>query len=949
MSAAGAATAPDPQALARRWLDDGADADASIATLEPAQRVALAWALKDLGYEALQRDPKTVQRATQCLDRLAAAGDAEVAAIAQWLHGALHIVQGHMADALAQLDEAAAGFTVLGHAQAAAEVQVPKLIALSMLGRHDEAVACAERVLAQFIGVGDERSAGKVELNLGSMLLRLDRYEDAARFYRQAAARFARVRDAQHSVMADIGLATVLTWQFEFDEALRIYERSAMRVRVHGLPMLQGQIDLNRGRLELHRGRFHAALQGLEAGLRAIEGSGSPQGLAEARRHLADAYLALNLLPEAVALYEQAIHASRDLDGPVEQAWATVQLAVARARLGQLPMAAQGFDAARALFDAQGNEVGRAWVDLHAATLQLASGDAAAAQARAGQASAVFARAGIANWRHEAALLRAAALAVAGSIDDAWAQYGQVLEAAGELPEIEAACRAGLGAMLRRAGDAAGAREQYELAAQSIEAQRAALPGDEFRTAYGADKQAPFSALIELALDDGAQDGAELLRCMERSRAQALRLALQRAPEPADAPPTPRESLRWLDGQWQQAIAAGQHARAAQLLERARAVEAAWLEQQRRAQARAAQAPAPPPEAAFEVEALQAALPEGSAFVEYALIGRRLAACVVTREALHRLHWTAPALEQGIEQLRFQIDSLRHGAAALRAHLPQLTARARRHLQALHAMLWEPLAHLVEGCEQVVVAPHRSLHYVPFCALHDGARWLVERHAVELAPSAALWLAGGAGPPAPQASAPPRLLALGIGGPTLPHVRAEMRAVATAFDGDSAILLDGDATHAALRTALRNGVELLHLACHGRFRADSPYFSSLQLADGALTLRDAAALPLGGTRLVTLSACETGLSRVAPGDDLLGLVRGFLLAGASRVLATLWTVEDASTASLMGEFYRRLRGGEAPAQALREAQCGLLSTNPHPYHWAPFALHGRAGEPAAPT
>jgi CHAT domain-containing protein len=111
------------------------------------------------------------------------------------------------------------------------------------------------------------------------------------------------------------------------------------------------------------------------------------------------------------------------------------------------------------------------------------------------------------------------------------------------------------------------------------------------------------------------------------------------------------------------------------------------------------------------------------------------------------------------------------------------------------------------------------------------------------------------------------------------------------------------------------------------------------LAGGPLTLRDAASLPLQA-QLVTLSACETGLSKVAPGDELLGLLRGFLMAGAPTVLSTLWTVDDAHTATLMGQFYRHLLAGLRPAAALRLAQCALIDEAPHPYHWAAFSIHG---------
>jgi CHAT domain-containing protein len=184
-----------------------------------------------------------------------------------------------------------------------------------------------------------------------------------------------------------------------------------------------------------------------------------------------------------------------------------------------------------------------------------------------------------------------------------------------------------------------------------------------------------------------------------------------------------------------------------------------------------------------------------------------------------------------------------------------------------------------------------------------------------------------------------RLLALGVGGPTLPHVEAEVQAVARRFGAGAVLRLGGDATRAALRDAAP-AADVVHLACHAQFRADSPYFSALHLADGELTLRDAAALPLVAS-LVTLSACETGLSRVAPGDELVGLVRGFLLAGASNVLATLWTVDDASTAALMEEFYAGLCAGARPAAALRAAQSACAIAGRHPFYWAAFVLHGR--------
>jgi CHAT domain-containing protein len=93
--------------------------------------------------------------------------------------------------------------------------------------------------------------------------------------------------------------------------------------------------------------------------------------------------------------------------------------------------------------------------------------------------------------------------------------------------------------------------------------------------------------------------------------------------------------------------------------------------------------------------------------------------------------------------------------------------------------------------------------------------------------------------------------------------------------------------------------------------------------------------------LVVLSACETGLSALAPGDDLIGLARGFFLAGALSLVVSLWTVDDETTAQLMSRFYTRLLLGDGPAAALRAAQCHLLKQHPHPFFWSPFISLGR--------
>jgi CHAT domain-containing protein len=134
----------------------------------------------------------------------------------------------------------------------------------------------------------------------------------------------------------------------------------------------------------------------------------------------------------------------------------------------------------------------------------------------------------------------------------------------------------------------------------------------------------------------------------------------------------------------------------------------------------------------------------------------------------------------------------------------------------------------------------------------------------------------------------------------------------------------------------------LHLASHGYFRRDNPMFSFLKLADANLHFYNLLDLRLNA-EMVTLSACHTGVNKVFPGDELHGLVRGFLYAGAPSVVASLWAVSDRSTADFMGEMYSRLRAGATKRAALRHAQLSIKDAYGHPYYWAPFVLMGNPG------
>lgn len=926
-----------------------ANAPATAAVMNSAALLAHAWTLKDQCYAAWSSEPQRAVHAAQALRaltlRAAAADDAgaqtrEIEALAEWTEGIAHITRGRMAEAVPSFDRAAAGFRGLGQAANAAQTQVPKIIALSMLGHYDGAIDCAEKTQREFVALGDARGAAKVSLNLGALQERRGNYAQAARHSREASVLFARVGDHEYSVTADINLGKALAATGDFDEALRIHARAQMRAHVHGFPVLQALVEDAVAGVRLVRGEYREALAGFENARRRYEALALPHDLAIAEKQLADAYLELRLLPEAVALFDQALARLQALAVPDEQAWALAQRGRAQALLSRTAAAEQSFADAAALFAEQGNGVGLAAVTLSRAELALERGDAVGATALAARAGEGFAAAARADGQARSNVVRAHALLRSGSVEQAQALFNATLidAQALQLLTVQVRCHVGQGLAAQALGRTPQAQAAFDTAVELFEDQRRALPGDELRSAFLTDHLQPYEELLRLSLQAHAAAptavlAAGVLHQLERVRARTLGERLARpAAQAGDADTQAlRERLNWLYRRVQRLEDEGQSAQA--WGDELRRTELELLERARRARLTAAPT-AQRDDDAFDAAALQAALGDADALVEYGVQDDELFACIVTRSGvgLKRRVASWPEVQAGLQAVRFQIDTLRHGAAPVRRHLASLAERTQRRLERLHALVWAPLAGSVSHCRRVLVVPCGVLGLLPFAALHDGTQALAQRFELALVPSARLALRGLRRQPA----APRHALALGESS-RLPHAAYEARFVAGLFAQGQA-LVGEQATLAALCAAAPQA-DVLHLACHAQFRHDNPMFSALHLRDAPLSVEAVEALALRpGT--VVLSACETGLSDSDGGEERIGLVRAFLVAGAARVVASLWPVDDEVTSAFMAGFYAALVRGEPPATALRQAQLALMASYPHPFFWAAFTLHG---------
>ncbi|MFF3441775.1 CHAT domain-containing protein [Streptosporangium sp. NPDC002721] len=256
--------------------------------------------------------------------------------------------------------------------------------------------------------------------------------------------------------------------------------------------------------------------------------------------------------------------------------------------------------------------------------------------------------------------------------------------------------------------------------------------------------------------------------------------------------------------------------------------------------------------------------------------------------------------------------------------------------------LVEPIAQWAEPGDIVYLVPHNLLHYMPLHALKVGDRFLIDRNPVAYCQSAStLRYCTNRRRREDSAKTSHTVAVFGDSRGDLPAARAEAEALGELFQAKPVI---GTAVTRDAFRGLATSADIVHIAGHAHFDVDNMARSGILLSgDDILTSGDIIALKGVRAELVALSGCETGINENRPGDELIGLTRALLYAGAASVLVSLWEVADDSTEFLMRRFYQYYwETGINKADALRQA---IVDTRAVPgwagfYHWAPFTLVG---------
>ncbi len=914
--------------------------------------VELAYRLKDICLEGWSTHPAQALGAAASLQLLAELQThPEIKALSAWAAGLQALVGGEMEQAISELEDSERGFLDLGKTHTAAATRVSKLIALSMLGRYEEAIACGLHAREVFLAHNDFHAAGKIEHNIGNLHFRRDRYHDAEIFLSAARARFAAIDDQKQLATVNNSLATTQASLHKFKSAEDIFEQALQQAESAGQPVTLAGIEGSIGLFALLQGRYDRALDFLERSLQRYTALGLTIQSVLAEHDIADAYLELNLAPEALAIYERVIPVYTEHGMRAEQARAQAYRGRALMLLGRTAEALRSLDDAQRLYAAEDNRVGAALVALTHAQLLYREGKFEAARLKAGQAEPALLFAG--SWQRllVARWLRGESERALGNLAPARKLLEETVRNAeihGQ-PQIAERCFSSLGALALAEGDLKVAEENFKRAIDLTEQLRAPIPGEEFRTAFFSNRMSPYHELAKLCLVEGDTRAVEALTFTERAKSRALAdtlagritLATDARDDFEAALQTHeaklREELNYLYNQMHRSVRGTVEIPNAnsRLEHEILGREQKMLEITRQLQHRRGNNRPAEEQDLFSLTQLQTALGADRALVEYTTVDDKLVAFVVTGDRIQVVRDLGAEAEivAQIEKCRFQIDTLRYGSTRVRNHLPTLTQRTQKHLRSLYDRLLRSIEPMI-GDRHLVIVPHRGLYYLPFQALHNGTSYLIERREVSFAPSAVV-LQQCLARSEPQFGS---ALLLGVADERIPGVHQELHALDEIF-GEIKRYSDEAATTEVLRSNAA-GADVIHLACHAQFRSDNPLFSGLKLGDGWFTARDAYGLKLN-CGLVTLSACETGMNAVAPGDELMGLTRGFFSAGSPTVLMSLWTIDDEATTELMQWFYAELVRTKSPASALRAAQIKLLKQKPHPFFWSPFVLVGR--------
>jgi CHAT domain-containing protein len=822
---------------------------------------------------------------------------------------------------------------------------------LILLGEYDRAQAAARRARTIFAAVGDTVRIARLDINVGNIFHRQDRFTEALDHYQRAYSQLSPEKDFEGIIVALHNIAVCQISLNEKDKALKAYLQVCELCQERNMPLAMAQAEYNIAYLYFLSGEYGRAIELLRTAYHASQRAGDGYHSALCRLDLSEIYLQLNLNQDAAELAEEAYNRFEQLGMGYEAAKALCQLAIALSQQRKNFRALMLFAQARSLFVAEKNHVWPSLIDLYEAFAHFNDGRYAEARLYCSAALGFFGSSVLPGRAVLCHLLLAKLSLKEGDMEGARRECQTALDGLTAQETLILAYEAHLimGQIEETDRNLHEAERHYQTAKEMLESLRSGIRGEELKISFLENKLEVYERLVGLCLERGSTLDVrkQAWSFMEQAKSRNLLETIVRGTDPTAADKSSesqlvqrifklREQINWYYHRIEVEQTAHVPAANARLLQLRGIVEQHEKEFLRLVRE------LPPDEAEavgleevkpVSLELTQATLGPHATLVEYFRVRDQILATVITGNNLEIVCvTTASRISAILGMLQQQFSQFNLSAVHLEQFIKPLFAATQASLYELYKELIGPIREAIKG-RHLVIIPHESLHCVPFHALFDGDRYLIDLFTVSQAPSASIYVQCCQ----KQAKQDGVHLILGVSTANTPCIYNELQSLAAILP-DAKLFFGPDASEMVLRENAPTS-RLIHIATHGFFRQDQPMFSGVRLGDTFLTLYDLYSLKLPASH-VTLSGCSTGLNAVTSGDEIIGLARGLLSAGARSLLLSLWDVNDSSTAKFMKAFYSNFVHHQNAALALQNAMHEVRRLHPHPYYWAPFILMG---------
>ncbi len=885
--------------------------------------------------------------------------------------------------ALPFLDAAGAEFLEIGDEVSWARTRIGRVSACLQLNRTSEALSDAAAAREVFVRYGKHLRAGMIDVNAAIINYESGQYEQALRLFDRAIETYALQGEGVELYIARAkgNKAIILAAMGRFREAVALHEQARATFASHeGQEVSVARQELNIAQIYAAQGHYSHALILFDRSRAIFQRHAMQFQAAEVAQQTCLCLLRLNRTQEAYELAGETVNFFRKSLGHRHNlAHSLMYQAEAATLEGDYRDADEKLQEASMLLEEIGFTNLASIVRLHQAELYFADGKLEASLREARHVADAFAEQEALPQLARAALLQARIAANLG--DTASAQYlcDQALDIAQgqDLLDLKYRCDYLLGQIAEYHGDLEAAARYYDRAIKGIDVVQSHLVMDE-RSSFLEDKGAVYKRAVTLALKRGSNERA--LVYVEKAKSRVLGdylrnnidIRLRAGDQAGEAILEDlarlREEQAWFSNIVYEAqneaglsdtavlrirsMAPGQARQ--EMQKRERSIEQ-MLEQLQLRLAGDLVSRSRPQWTDSIITKLWPKIEHTALILEYYLTEQDLYIFQLTRDGIdvHVVKDAVPRLERLLSLWRVNLDlaAQASGARDRAQAFAGLQENSLGLLQRLYDLLLRPVSSALDSCEHLTIVPYGMLHYLPFHCLFDGVQFVIERLDVSYLPAAALMEICHQRGQRAEANRIPlkRSLVMGLSdGGRLAFAMQEAEAVAKQLGAPC--ILNQDATATLLREVGANS-PIVHIAAHGLSRLDAPNFSYIKLADRQLSTIEVFNLDLSSCTLVTLSACETGRAIVGGVDEVIGLGRGFLYAGAASLLPTLWKVDDASSAELMEMFYQALLSDYGKAAALAGAQraflararTSILPYRVHPYFWAGFHLIGDPG------